>query len=98
MSKPYGQGGKERPTVDASDKSVELPVIPQPINFFTNTHIDEEGRLTSPPNQVPAGGYVELKARTDLICVVSSCPFDLEREGWSINAPGGPTELIVELR
>ena len=76
----------------------ELSVIPQPINFFTNTHIDEEGRLTSPPNQVPAGGYVELEARADLICGVSSCPFDLAREGWSINDPGGPTELIVELR
>ena len=76
----------------------ELTVIPQPINFFTNTHIDAEGRLTSPPNQVPAGGYVELEARADIICVVSSCPFDLEREDWTINAPGGPTELVVELR
>ncbi len=76
----------------------ELAVIPQPINFFTHTHIDAEGRLTSPPNQVPAGGYVELEARVDVICVVSSCPFDLEREGWTINAPGGPTELLVELR
>ena len=76
----------------------ELTVIPQPSNFFTNTHIDAEGRLTSPPNQVPAGGYVELEARADIICVVSSCPFDLKREDWTINAPGGPTELVVELR
>ncbi len=75
----------------------ELAVIPQPINFFTNTHIYSDGRLTSPPNEVPAGGYVELEARADVICVVSSCPFDLEREGWEINAPDGPTELVVEL-
>jgi uncharacterized protein YcgI (DUF1989 family) len=33
----------------------------------------------------------------DLICVVSSCPFDLSIEGWSINAPAGPTELKVEI-
>ncbi len=75
----------------------ELAVIPQPINFFTNTHIDADGRLLSPPNEAPAGGYVELEARADVICVVSSCPFDLEREDWTINAPGGPTELVVEL-
>jgi hypothetical protein len=31
----------------------------------------------------------------DLICVVSSCPFDLAVEGWTINAPGGPSELLV---
>jgi uncharacterized protein YcgI (DUF1989 family) len=76
----------------------EIGVIPQPINFFTNTKIEADGHLASPPNPVPAGAYVELEARMDLICVVSSCPFDLAIEGWTINAPGGPTELVVELR
>ena len=47
---------------------------------------------------MPPGGYVELAARMDLICVVSSCPFDLPIPGWTINAPGGPTELVVEVR
>jgi hypothetical protein len=28
---------------------------------------------------------------------VSSCPFDLQIPGWTINAPGGPTELVVEV-
>jgi hypothetical protein len=46
---------------------------------------------------VPAGAFVELAARLDLICVISSCPFDLPISGWTINAPGGPTELIVEV-
>ena len=45
-----------------------------------------------------AGAYVELEALIDLICVVSSCPFDLGIEGWTINAPGGPTGLRVEVR
>ncbi len=76
----------------------EITVVPHPINFFTNTEIDAEGRILSPPNAVPPGGYVELEARADLICVVSSCPYDLgNRDGWEINALGGPTEIVIEL-
>ena len=75
----------------------EISVVPQPINFFTHTRVDAEARLLSPPNPVPPGAFVELEARMDLICAVSSCPFDLALEDWTINAPGGPTELIVEV-
>ncbi len=75
-----------------------IPVIPQPVNFFTNTVITPEGRLTSPPNPVPPGAYVEIEAAMDLIAVVSSCPFDLPIDGWSINAEGGPSELILDVR
>ncbi len=74
-----------------------VAVVPQPVNFFTNTEVGADGALASPPNEVPPGGYVELAARRDLICVVSSCPFDLDLPGWTINAPGGPTELLVEV-
>jgi uncharacterized protein YcgI (DUF1989 family) len=74
-----------------------IDVVPQPVNFFTNTMVEADGKLVSPPNAVPAGGFVELNARMDLICVVSSCPFDLPIPGWTINAPGGPTELVVEV-
>lgn len=74
-----------------------IEVIPQPVNFFTNTVVEPGGKLLSPPNSVPPGGYVELRAKMDLICVVSSCPFDLPIPGWTINAPGGPTELVVEV-
>jgi uncharacterized protein YcgI (DUF1989 family) len=73
----------------------QIDVIPQPINFFTNTSVEPDGRFVSPPNHVPAGAFVELEALMDLICVVSSCPFDLAVDGWTINAEGGPTELIV---
>jgi uncharacterized protein YcgI (DUF1989 family) len=75
----------------------QVDVIPQPINFFTNTTVEKDGSFTSPPNPVPPGAYVELEALMDLICVVSSCPFDLPVEGWTINAGQGPTELEVEL-
>jgi uncharacterized protein YcgI (DUF1989 family) len=33
----------------------------------------------------------------DLICVVSSCPFDLNTPGWEINAGTEITELVVEV-
>ncbi|MDH3689677.1 MAG: urea carboxylase-associated family protein [Gammaproteobacteria bacterium] len=75
----------------------DLDVVPQPVNFFTHTQVQADGMLVSPPNPVPAQAYVELKARLDLFCVVSSCPFDLQVPGWTINAAGGPTELIVEV-
>ena len=64
---------------------------------FTNTRAERDGSLSSPPNPVPAGGYVELEARFDLICVVSSCPYDLALPGWEINSPDGPSELLVEV-
>jgi uncharacterized protein YcgI (DUF1989 family) len=75
----------------------EVAVTPQPVNFFTNPRIDEDGRLLSPPNPVQPGAFVTVAAGMDLVCVVSSCPFDLPVEGWTINAPGGPTELLLEI-
>jgi hypothetical protein len=75
----------------------EVSVIPQPVNFFTNTRIEPDGRLVSPPNPVPPGAFVEMEALMDLICVVSSCPFDLALEGWTINASRGPSELLVDV-
>jgi uncharacterized protein YcgI (DUF1989 family) len=76
----------------------QIDVVPQPVNFFTHTRVEADGRLVSPPNPVPPGAYVELEALMDVICVVSSCPFDLPIEGWTINAGGGPSELIVDVR
>jgi uncharacterized protein YcgI (DUF1989 family) len=34
----------------------------------------------------------------DLICVVSSCPFDLAIPDWLINSAEGVTELVVEVK
>jgi uncharacterized protein YcgI (DUF1989 family) len=76
----------------------KISVTPQPVNFFTNTHVEADGKLVSPPNPVTAGSYVELEALMNLIVVVSSCPFDLKVPGWTINASGGVTELLLEVR
>ena len=67
------------------------------MNFFTHTRIEPDGRLVSPPNPVAPGASVELEALMDLICVVSSCPFDLNMQDWEINAGTEITELVVEV-
>jgi len=75
----------------------QIDVIPQPINFFTHTRVEADGRFVSPPNPVKSGAYVVLEALIDVVCVISSCPFDLGVEGWTINTAQGPSELIVEV-
>ena len=76
----------------------EVPPGPLAVNFFTNTTVEEGFMFNTPKAPVAKpGGYVVLEARMDLICAVSSCPYDLAGPGWAINAPGGPTEIVVEL-
>lgn len=76
----------------------QIDVVPQPINFFTNTKIEPDGRFVSPPNPVPPGAYIEMEALMELICVISSCPFDLPVDDWPINAGSKPTELLVTVK
>lgn len=73
-----------------------VKVVPQPINFFTHTKVESDSAFVSPPNPVKPGAYVELQAKMNLICAVSSCPFDVKLPDWTINASSGPTELMVE--
>ncbi len=103
----YEESGVRGPHANCSENlrlamnrfGFEIDVVPQPVNFFTNTQVQADGRLIALPAPVPPGGYVELAARLDLICVVSSCPYDLALPNWEINvgAAGGPTELLVEI-
>jgi uncharacterized protein YcgI (DUF1989 family) len=77
----------------------DIPVVPQAVNFFARSAVDADGRLTSPPNVVPPGSYVELEALMDLVCVVSACPFDLKIKDWEISSghTHGLSELVMEL-
>ncbi|MEX2201212.1 MAG: urea carboxylase-associated family protein [Dongiaceae bacterium] len=98
-----GVKGHHRSCAENLDQAMQahghkLPVTPQPVNFFTNTKVREDGALQAVENTVKSGAYVELEAKADLICVVSSCPFDVNGDGWAINSDIGPTELIVEVR
>jgi hypothetical protein len=80
-----------------AELGAEPAVTPQPVNLFTNTRVTDEQVLESPPNPVASGAFVVVEAVRDAMVVVSSCPFDLPIEGWTINAPTGPTELLLEV-
>ena len=100
----YEQLGFKGPHASCSDNlkaamqrlGYAVEVVPQPINFFTNTAVEPDGSFVSPPNPVKPGAFVQLKALVRLICVVSACPFDLELPDWKINASSGPTGLTIE--
>ena len=93
--KGHHRSCSENLAIAMGERGHVVTVTPQPVNFFTNTVIDPTGALLSPPNPVAPHSYVEMEALMDLICIVSSCPFDLRVEGWTINAANGPTELEV---
>lgn len=78
-------------------RGYEINVIPQPINFFTNTNVQKNGSLLAPKNIVKPNSYVILESIIDTVCIVSSCPFDINPDGWEINANGVVTELEVEI-
>tara|TARA_B100000579_G_C22783282_1_gene830523 strand:- start:122 stop:730 length:609 start_codon:yes stop_codon:yes gene_type:complete len=78
-------------------RGYEINVIPQPINFFTNTNVQKDGKLSAPKNIVKPNSYVILESIIDTICVVSSCPFDITPNGWEINSGGVVTEIEIEI-
>ena len=79
------------------ERGHQVTVIPQPVNFFTSTEVDANQRLIAHPNDVQPGASVELEAHIDLVCVVSSCPYDLRIPDWQINSPAGVSELEVAI-
>lgn len=99
----YELFGHKGPHANCSDNLVtamkrmgySIPHIPQAVNFFAKSHVAADGKLSSPPNPVPPGAYVDVEAMMDLICVISACPFDLEVEGWEVS--GGHRHELSEI-
>lgn len=103
----YKEFGVSEPHRNCADNLVEAlaelgqepPFIPQPINFFTNTRINERQELVlgdPEDNPIEAGSFVVVEALRDLICVVSSCPHDVPVPGWSLTSQG-VTDLHLEV-
>ena len=44
------------------------------INFFMNVPVTPEGKLTFADGVSGPGKYVEMRAETDVICLISNCP------------------------
>jgi len=60
------------------------------MNFFFNTDIDDSDQLVMDEPWSRPGDYVLLRALTDLVCVSSACPDDIDpANGWN------PTEIHV---
>ncbi len=60
------------------------------LNFFYNTRMDHANIITSDESWSRAGDYVLLRALTDLVCVTSSCPDDIDPgNGWD------PTDIHI---
>jgi aminomethyltransferase len=60
------------------------------LNFFYNTRMDAQNIIVSDEAWSRPGDYVLVKALTDLICVTSSCPDDIDPgNGWN------PTDIHV---
>jgi hypothetical protein len=75
-----------------TDRGIEPPQLPAPLNLFMNIGWDEAGGLEFLPSPARPGDYVTLKAVTDVTVVLSACPMDLN----PINA-GGPQDVTLEL-
>jgi urea carboxylase-associated protein 1 len=48
--------------------------IPNNINFFMNVPVTPDGKLTFEDGISDAGKYVEMRAETDVIALISNCP------------------------
>ncbi len=59
-----------------SPYSIEPWRIPNPVNLFQNTRVEEGGRLVNYKSLANAGGKVVFEANLNLVASVSSCPQD----------------------
>ncbi len=60
------------------------------LNYFYNTNIDHNNQLCLDEPWSRPGDYVLMRALTDLVCVSSSCPDDIDAaNGWN------PTDIHV---
>ena len=60
------------------------------VNYFYNTNIDHNNQLYLDEPWSRAGDYVLMRALTDLVCVSSSCPDDIDAaNGWD------PTDIHI---
>jgi urea carboxylase-associated protein 1 len=56
------------------DRGMTKRDIPANINFFMNVPVTPEGRLTFEDGISEPGKYVEMRAETDVLALISNCP------------------------
>jgi urea carboxylase-associated protein 1 len=60
--------------VDGWGRGLSKRDIPNNINFFRNVPVTPEGRLTFEDGISEPGKYVEMRAETDVLALISNCP------------------------
>lgn len=76
-------------------RGVTLADTPQPLNLFSSTRAEPDGRIVTYPNSSQPGDYAVFEALQDCIVVISACPFDVQ-DKFPVNV-GGPHPLEVEI-
>lgn len=57
-------------------EGIDIPSVPDPVNFFQNSTPQLDGRLEVLASRNPPGGSVVLRAETDLLIVLTACSVD----------------------
>ncbi|HZQ05582.1 MAG TPA: urea carboxylase-associated family protein, partial [Anaerolineae bacterium] len=77
-------------------RGIVIAEIPQPLNLFSSTRAEADGRVVTHPNASQAGDYAIFEALMNCMVVVSACPFDVETQ-FPVNV-GGPHPMEVEVQ
>jgi len=75
-------------------RGITITEIPQPLNLFSSTRADPDGRIITHPNLTRPGDYAIFEALMNSIVVVSACPFDLP--AFTVNQ-GEPQPIDIEI-
>jgi uncharacterized protein len=67
---------------------------PDPINLFQNSRPNADGTYSVGPTPTQPGDYIEFRADTDLVVVLTACSVDLEIGGC---LPNGPKSTALRL-
>ena len=78
-----------------AQRGILITEIPQPLNLFSSTRAEADGRIITYPNSSQPGDYCIFQMLLDCIVVVSACPFDVETQ-FPVNV-GGPHPLEVSV-
>ena len=66
--------------------NITMATVPAPLNLFMNIPWDQEGNLKFSAPECKKGGFVTLRAKMDLLLVMSACPQDVSGvNGETIN-------------
>jgi uncharacterized protein YcgI (DUF1989 family) len=78
-----GAGSNHRNCKDNFERAITTLLgrrvpIHDPVNLFQNSPLGSNGEFLLEPNLARAGDFVKLRAEMNLICVLTSCSWDLD--------------------